>query len=243
MRTIIVDDEPRSRQTLRNFIGKYAPMLSVIGEADCVAAGIALIESEKPDLVFLDIQMPDGTGFDLLGQIEFTGFKLIFCTSFDQYAVKAFRFSAIDYLLKPLDPDIFKAAITKLTGETDQMLKPQLEALSANRKEFSRIALHSAEGISLVSLDDIIRCESNINYTRFVLSGNANILVTKTLKEYDELLTSYGFIRIHKSHLVNLRHIRKYIKGEGGWVIMSDDSKIEVSRRKKDDLLEVLKGI
>lgn len=240
MRTVVIDDEPKSRQTLKNFIAKYAVNLELVGEADNIDSGVRLIDTEKPELVFLDIQMPDGTGFDLLGQIEHNDFQLIFCTSFDQYAVKAFRFSAIDYLLKPLDPDVFKAAVNKVLENKNAELKEQLEVLNANKNEFTRIALHSSDGISLVDVADIIRCESNGNYTRFVIKGKQNILVTKTLKDYEETLSEHNFIRIHKSFLVNLAHVSKYVKGEGGWVIMSDDSKIEVARRKKDQLLSIL---
>lgn len=243
MRTVIIDDESKCRQTLINLIGRFATNLQVIGEAGCVEQGVNLINSEKPDLVFLDIQMPDGTGFDLLGQIEYHDFKLIFCTSHNQFAVKAFRFSAIDYLLKPLDPDIFSAAIKKIDALNNQELTAQLEVLNANKNEFNRIALHASDGINLVNVADIIRCESNGNYTRFVIHNKPNILVTKTMKEYDELLSSQNFLRIHKSYLVNLSHISKYVKGEGGWVIMTDNSKIEVARRKKEMLLRVLAKI
>ena len=240
MRTVIIDDEKKGRQTLLNFISKYAPQLTVIGDAYNVETGVELIDKEHPDLVFLDIQMPDGTGFDLLGQVAFTDFKLIFCTAFDNYAVKAFRFSAIDYLLKPVDPDIFIAAVKKACDEKNELTKPKLDTLNANKTEFSRLALHASEGISIVKIEDIIRCESSINYTHFVLVDGSKVLVTKTLKEYDELLCNHAFVRVHKSHLVNLNYIKKYIKGEGGWVIMTDDSKIEVSRRKKESLLQIL---
>ena len=243
MRTVIIDDEAKSRQTLNNFINKYAKELDVIGEANCVEKGVELIESEKPDLVFLDIQMPDGSGFDLLGQITYNDFKLIFCTSFDQYAVKAFRFSAIDYLLTPLDPDIFMAAIRKISQEESTQTKEKIEVLNTNRTKFSRIALHSAEGINLVNIEDIIRCESDVNYTKFIIKNQSNIIVTKTLKEYDHILSSQGFIRVHKSFLVNITHINKYMKGDGGWIIMSDDAKVMVSRRKKEQLLEALSNL
>ncbi|NOQ27020.1 MAG: response regulator [Bacteroidales bacterium] len=243
MRTAIIDDETKSRQTLLNFTKKYAPELIIIGEADCVEKGILLIETEKPDLVFLDIQMPDGTGFDLLGRVMYNDFKLIFCTSFDQYAVKAFRFSAIDYLLKPLDPDIFMAAVNKISQEDKSIIKDKLEVLHANKSNFLRIALHSADGINIVNINDIIRCESNGNYTKFIIENQSNLLITKTLKDFDGILSNHGFIRIHKSFLANLNHITKYVKGEAGWIIMSDDAKIIVSRRKKDQLLKALSNI
>jgi two-component system LytT family response regulator len=240
MRTVIVDDEQKGRTTLENFIRKYAPQLELVGQADSVASGVELINREKPDLVFLDVQMPDGTGFDLLGLLEFSGFHLVFCTAFDQYAVKAFRFSAIDYLLKPLDPDTFINAVQKLPAKTAPDLADQLEMLLSHKTEISRIALHSAEGIHLVNIADIVRCESSANYTNFILAANKEILVTRTLKEFDELLTPHGFVRIHKSHLINLAHVQTYLKGEGGWVKMMDGSTVEVSRRKKDRLMSVL---
>lgn len=243
MRTVIIDDEAKGRQTLKNFIQKYAQSLEIIGEADCVEKGVQVIEELKPELVFLDIQMPDGTGFDLLGQVKYNDFKLIFCTSFDQYAVKAFRFSAIDYLLKPIDPDIFMAAVRKVTEDSKSQLNEKLEILKTNKNDFTRMALHSADGINLVNINDIIRCESNINYTRFIIKNQSNILVTKTLKEYENILSDQGFIRIHKSFLVNINHIKKYIKGDGGWVLMTDDEKIMVSRRKKEQLLEALANL
>lgn len=243
MRTVIIDDEAKGRQALSNFIKKYAPELELIGEADDVQAGINLIEKEKPELVFLDIQMPGGTGFELLTQVMFNDFKLIFCTSFEQYAIKAFRFSAIDYILKPIDPDVFKAAVSKALENKTENDKQKLEVLNQNQNDLSRIALYAADGISIVKIEDIIRCESSVNYTIFYINNGTSIMVTKTLKEYDELLNPMGFIRLHKSHLVNLNYISKYIKGEGGWVELSNGSKIEVSRRKKEVLLQALSGL
>lgn len=243
MRTVIIDDESKGRLTIQNLIRRYAPQLEIIGEADCVEKGVELIDREKPDLVFLDIEMPDGTGFDLLTNVEYNSFNLILCTAYDQYAVKAFRFSAIDYLLKPIDPDIFKAAVNKVLSENREEANTKIETLNANKRGFNRLALSAAEGITIVDVKDIIRCESSVNYTRFYIVGGGKVLVSKTLKEYDEILSCHGFIRIHKSHLVNLNHIRKYIKGEGGWVTMSDESKVEVSRRKKDQLLEILSNL
>lgn len=241
MRTVIVDDESKGRQTICNFIEKYAPQLDVIGQADSVETAIELIESVKPQLVFLDIQMGDGTGFDVLGRLKYNEFKLIFCTSFDQYAIKAFRYSAIDYILKPIDPDVFISAVKKvMLGPNLNSADPRFDVINKNKNGFSRIALHSIEGISLIKIADIIRCESDVNYTRFYVLNSPVLVVPKTLKEYDELLTGNGFVRVHKSHLVNIEHIKKYIKGDGGWVIMADDSKIEVSRRKKENLVELI---
>lgn len=240
MRTVIIDDEQKGRLTIQNLIKKYSPLLEVVGEADCVDKAIELIDREKPELVFLDIEMPDGTGFDVLTNIEYNDFHLIFCTAYDQYAVKAFRFSAIDYLLKPLDPDIFNIAVSKVLEEQKGDANTKIETLNANHSGFKRLALSAAEGVTIVDVKDVIRCESSVNYTHFIISDGNKVLVSKTLKEFDEMLSQHGFFRVHKSHLVNLNHIKKYIKGEGGWVIMADDSKIEVSRRKKDALLKAL---
>lgn len=238
MKTVIIDDEEKSRKTIRNFIGKYAPELTLVGEADGVETGIALIENVKPELVFLDVQMGDGTGFELLGRLAFDDFKLIFCTSFEQYAIKAFRFSALDFILKPIDPDIFKSAIERVKKYSSD--KACRDVLSQNEKKLSQLALRSSEKISIVKLDDIVRCESSINYTQFILRDGTKTLVTKTLKEYDDLLTPHGFLRIHKSHLINLNAVVRYIKGEGGWIELTDGVKIEVSRRKKDLLLDAI---
>jgi two-component system LytT family response regulator len=240
MRTVIIDDENKGRLTIKNLINKYTPQLELVGEADSVENGVELIEREKPELVFLDIEMPDGTGFDVLTNVEYSEFHLIFCTAYDQYAVKAFRFSAIDYLLKPLDPDIFKIAVSKVCDENKAESVAKIETLNTNKTEFKKLALSAAEGITIVNIDDVIRCESSVNYTHFIILDGSKVLVSKTLKEFDEMLSQHGFFRVHKSHLVNLNHIKKYIKGEGGWVIMVDDSKIEVSRRKKDALLKAL---
>lgn len=243
MRTVIIDDEAKGRITLNNFIRKYAPGLNIVGEADSVESGVKLIDDTKPDLVFLDVQLPDGTGFDVLGMVSFNDFQLIFCTAFDQYAIKAFRFSAIDYILKPIDPDVFISAVNKLQHFQGEHLNKQLEVLMGNRNEMLRMALHSADGIHLVNVKDIVRCESSGNYTTFHFKNAPELLVSKTLKEFDDMLASHRFLRIHKSHLINLDQITTYLKGEGGWVKMSDGSTVEVSRRRKDELLSVLSNI
>lgn len=238
MRTVIIDDEEKSRKTIKNFIAKYAPELTVLGEADGVDSGIELIEKVQPELVFLDVQMGDGTGFDLLGRLQFDDFRLIFCTSFEHYAVKAFRFSALDFILKPIDPDVFKSAIERVKKFNDN--KSCRNVLTQNEKNLTQLALRSAEKITIVKLNDIVRCESSVNYTHFIMNDGSKILVSKTLKEYDELLTPHGFLRIHKSHLINMSAIVRYIKGEGGWLELTDGVKIEVSRRKKDILLNAI---
>jgi two-component system LytT family response regulator len=241
IRTIIIDDEERGRRTLKTQINKYCPELEIVGEANGVQSGLEIIRHEKPDVVFLDIQMQDGTGFDLLEQIPQVNFAIIFATAYDQYAVQAFKFSATDYLLKPIDPDHLIKAVEKLQSELNsQSLSKKLEALFSNRNNFEKIALPTFDGIILVKIKQIIRCQSESNYTTLFLPENEKIVVTKTLKDFDEMLTPLGFFRIHQSHLINMAFVNKYIKGDGGSVKMDDGTVLEVARRRKDTFLELL---
>jgi two-component system LytT family response regulator len=238
---VIVDDEPGGRETLINFISKYCPELELLGTAENVATGVELIQNRAPQLVFLDIEMPDGTGFNLLEKIDNINFKVIFVTAYQEFAIKAFNFSAIDYLLKPINPEQFKQAVEKAIGvaRLDDISK-KLEVLLSNTNKLTKIALPSATGIQFALISDIVRCESDNNYTFIHLKDGTKTLVTRTLKEYDQLLQDHGFYRTHKSHLVNLSSIKEYVRGEGGWVVLEDGSEIEVARRRKDGLLEAL---
>ena len=241
IRSVIIDDEEKGRNTLRNFLTKYCNNISVVAEGDCVKSGLEKISSYNPDLVFLDIQMPDGTGFNLLEQIKEINFKVIFVTAYDQYALKAFKFSAIDYLLKPIDPEKLIEAVNRLSDFEDiKSINNKLEVLVGNKNRFEKIALPTVNGVHLVKIKDIIRCESDSNYTTIFLASGKKILVTKTLKEYDEMLTPMHFYRVHQSHLINLAFVEKYHKGEGGFVIMEDGSEIEVARRRKEGFLSEL---
>ncbi|MEA3444368.1 MAG: LytTR family DNA-binding domain-containing protein [Bacteroidota bacterium] len=241
IRTIIIDDEERGRRTLISQISKYCPELEIVGEANGVSTGMEIIRHKNPDVVFLDIQMQDGTGFDLLEQLPQVSFAVIFATAYDQYAVQAFKFSATDYLLKPIDPDQLIKAVDKLKNEIDSLnLNKKLEALFSNRKNFEKIALPTFDGIILVKIKEIIRCQSESNYTTLYMPGGSKVVVTKTLKDFDEMLTPIGFFRIHQSHLVNMSFVNKYIKGEGGSVKMEDGTVLEVARRRKDTFLEKL---
>lgn len=241
IRTIIIDDEERGRQTLKVQISKYCPELEIVGEASGVQAGLEIIRHEKPDAVFLDIQMQDGTGFDLLEKIPIVNFAVVFATAYDQYAIQAFKFSATDYLLKPIDPDQLIKAVAKLQSELNsQSLNKKLEALFSNRNNFEKIALPTFDGIILVKIKEIIRCQSESNYTTLFLPKGDKIVVTKTLKDFDEMLTPLGFFRIHQSHLINMAFVNKYIKGDGGSVKMDDGTVLEVARRRKDTFLDLL---
>ncbi len=245
IRTCIIDDESKARNALKNLLSAHCPNLEVIGEADCVEAGIKLIGSMKPELVFLDVQMPDGTGFDLLEKIGDVKFKVIFASAYDKFAIQAFRFSALDYLQKPVEPEKLIDACAKLGSgdERYEELNKKLEVLLSNKNSFEKIALPTLDGIIFVKIEDIIRCESDSNYTNIFLRSEKKIIVSKTLKDYDEMLSPINFFRIHKSHLINLKYLERYKKGEGGFVIMEDGSELEVSRRRKEEFMNALQKL
>lgn len=241
LNTIIIDDEKDARDTLRNFIEEYcSSQLTIIEEANSVASGLTAIQSLSPDLVFLDIQMNDGTGFDLLDQLSNYNFSLIFTTAFDRFAVQAFRYSAIDYLLKPINPDELIEAVEKTSYlNQNQQLEEKLNLLidSYQTKNLKRISFPTKDGLTIVNVTDIIRCKADNNYTHVFLTNGKHLVASKTLKEYETIFPEDQFCRVHQSHIINLNYIEKYIRGEGGTVIMTDNTEIEVSRRKKQSLL------
>jgi two-component system, LytTR family, response regulator len=252
LRAVIIDDEANARQTLQSMLQLVAPEIEVCGEAKNVELGIELIHAQKPNLVFLDVQMPGKTGFDLLRSFEKLDFGVVFTTAYQEYALKAFRFSAIDYLLKPIDPDELQEAVAKYKDTVNEVDKKQLEILQEHlnvphtevkiRKANAgqRIALPSAEGVHFVNLSEIIHCESLGSYTKFHLQSGQKIVVSKVLKEYEDILDNYQFFRVHQSNIVNLEHIKRYVKGDGGQIWMINNTEIEVSRRRKDEFLELL---
>ncbi len=248
IRAIIIDDERIGRETLESLLSDCCPDVAVVAQADSIEAGRAAITKHDPDLVFLDIEMPFGNGFELLEALPGARFEVIFTTAYDQYAIRAIRFSALDYLLKPIDRDELIAAVAKarkrLSGSRvlNQNLEVLLENLRHTASEHNKIALPTDDGLILVQVTQIIRCEADGNYTRFYLAGGEAMLVSKTLKEFETLLAEMNFLRIHHSHLVNVSHVRKYVRGEGGLVVMSDSTSVPVSRRKKDELIRRLAG-
>ena len=240
IRAVIIDDEEEGRNTVNNILTQYCDAIHVVGQADGVSKGKELIISKQPDIVFLDIQMTDGTGFDLLEQLPKVEFRVIFVTAYDQYALKAIKYSALDYILKPIDPQQLIDAVNKfkVLESNFHIMAEQIKTLFGFKSGFEKIALPTSEGLRFVRVEDIIRCESDNNYTNFFLKNGEKILVTKTLKDYEETLSDSNFIRIHQSHLINLNYVERYIKGEGGSVIMSDGSEVEVSRRRKEAFLD-----
>ena len=246
MRAVIIDDETSLRESTSTLLSIYCPDIEIIGQAANVRDGIQLIQSVNPDLAFLDVEMPDGTGFDIVHAFRDRNFGVIFITGHDEYAVKAFRLSAIDYILKPIDPDELEKAVEKakssyISGEAGLHIK----ALESNigEKRLQRIILKDSEKVYLVGVDEIIRCESDDNYTKFYLTEERKIMVSTTLKEYENLLAGQDFFRCHQSHLINLNFFDHFDKREGGSVHMKDGSMLPVSVRKRDQLMKALEEL
>jgi len=247
LRTIIIDDEAHIRQALEKLVNQYCPNVKIVAKASSVKTGVDAIKNHHPDLVLLDIKMDDGTGFDLLKKLKTVDFKVIFITAYDQYAVKAFKFSALDYLLKPVDAGDLVDAVNKAEEMVMKDLKTQLATLEANNRNEDqskkKIILKTFDNIHLVKISDIIYCESDVNYTNFFLEKGNKIIVSVTLKEYDEMLSEYGFFRAHKSFLINLGHIDRFEKAEGGYIILANGHRVPVASRKREQLLELFERI
>lgn len=247
-KAIIVEDEKRSRETLSGLLKLYCKNVSIVAEADGMKSGIDAIHKHKPDLVFLDIQMPDGSGFNLLKSFDEIDFDIIFTTAYDQFAIKAIKFSALDYLLKPIFPDDLVAAVKKAEVKRNlQTTRESIDVLLENIKkpeaEPPKIVLSTSEQINVVNVKDIIRCESDNYYTIFYFTNGKKLLISKTLKENEELLSEYNFIRPHKSHLINVLYIKSFLKQGNGYIMLTDGSKVPVSRRKKEKIVEIINNL
>jgi two-component system LytT family response regulator len=244
MRIVLVDDDAAVRENLKTLLSIYVPSANVIAEADGVKEGVLCLKKHKPDLLLLDIEMQDGTGFDLLSIYGELDFKVIFVTGHNGYAIKAFKYSAVDYILKPVDPEDLNNAIKKASEALDkQEINLKMTNLVQNKNTpipDQKIVLKDAETVYLVSVKDIVRCESETNYTRFYLIDGRTIMVSKTLKEYDGLFEEQSFFRAHQSHLINLLHFDRYEKKDGGTVHMKDGSVLPVAVRKKEALMACL---
>jgi len=241
---VVIDDEVKARETILNILSLSEIEIKISGEADSVESGYKLIKQKKPDLVLLDIHLNDGTGFDILSKFEKFDFKIIFITAHEEYAIQAFKFSALDYILKPIIAGDLLKALEKATAtihKEDTGLK--LNALLANLDRIKKIVLKTSESIHIVNIRNIIRCEADINYTTFYLDNSEKLLVSKTLKEFSELLEPSGFFRTHQSHLVNLDQISRFDKQEGGHLVMEDNSIVPVASRKREDLFRVFENL
>lgn len=243
---IIVDDEEHCVNRLSGLIRQHCgSSVNLLDSFNNVEEAVLGSIDLQPDLLFLDMQIHDKTGFDFLKQVNDINFDVIFTTAYEKYAVQAFKFSAIDYLLKPVDGDELRNAVTRLEErmhktETAKKIDALFNNMKATQSATKRIGIPTVNGITYVSVGDIIRCHSDINYTTFFLLDNKKITVAKTLKEFEEMLSDYNFFRVHNSHLVNLALVKSYHKGKGGYIIMQDNSEIEVSTRRKEDLLKKL---
>lgn len=248
LRAIIVDDEELSRKSLATLIGDFCEGAEVVCMVSSVAEAIAVIDKEKPDVVFLDIQMHKETGFDLLRKIGTIDFDVIFTTAHAEYAIDAIRFSAVDYLLKPIDINDLKRAISRVqTKRTNHDFHGQLESLLHNLRVNDitgfRLAIPSSDGLLFIGLKDILYCEADGNYTTIHMSDNKSHVVSKTLKEYENLLGPYNFLRVHHSFLVNIKEIKQYVRGDGGYIIMNNNVTISVAQRKKEGFLKMMDGM
>jgi len=247
IRTIVIEDEEYSRTMLVNLLREHCPQIKVVAEADSVQPGLTAIVEQKPQLVFLDIELQSETAFEILERLPEVGFELIFTTAFDHYALKAIKFCAIDYLLKPIDLNELLIAVSKAEKRLNrEYMNKNLEALMNNIKSNSqnnhRIALPTLEGLLFIKVSDIIYCESNGPYTCFFLKQPEKIITSRNLKEYEDLLSEYNFFRIHKSYLVNLQEIQKYVRGEGGQLIMSNGAALAVSKQRKEEFMNIYSG-
>lgn len=241
---IIIDDEVSARNTLKKFISVYGLDIDVITECGSVKEALSSIKKHKPELIFLDIHLPDGDGFDVLQQLSEINFEIIFTTGFDSYAIKAIKYAAIDYLLKPLIAEELKEAVTRVLKKRNEnpALIPIADKITNPVKLTSRIAVPDANGLKIIHLNKIIHCEAESNYTNFVLSDQPKILVCKTLKEYETVLPHPPFLRIHNSSIINLGHVKSYVKGRGGQAEMSNGEFIDVARNRKQIFLDALMG-
>lgn len=243
LNAIIVEDEPKGRLALREKIKAHCPTVNIVAQAGNSAEAITLIDTLKPDLVFLDIEMPRMNGFEMLGRLKERNFFIIFTTAYDQYAIQAIKYAAFDYLLKPIDIEELKAAINKIETNSENKLKAQLKLLQENlalpTKKISKLAIPSLEGILFLDINNIMHLEANSNYTNIYMKDKTKIIASKTLKEFTELLPGNIFFRIHHSHIINLNFIIKYIKGDGGQVELTDGTCIEVSRKNKEAFMRI----
>lgn len=248
IKCLLVEDDPFSREIVSDIIKDSFANLSIVGYADNIETAKKEIIKHQPDLVFLDVELPDGKSFDLLEKMKQAKFQIIFITSHDSYALQAFKYSAVDYILKPIDVEALKGAIKKVITqkkETDNQFRIEflMNNLTKSNSENAKIALPSSEGLNFVKVMDIVRCQAESNYTHVYLKDGETLIISRSLKEFEEMLPKHIFYRIHKSHLVNLNFLKKFVKHDGGHVILEDGTLIAVATRKKDGFLGQVKKI
>lgn len=243
LRAILIDDDQSNLSALSEKLLKHCPHVQVIGRCDNGEDGINAIESEKPDVVFLDIEMPVMNGFVMLQQLKYRNFELVFVTAYDHYAIKAIKYSALDYLVKPVEIDDLKAAVTKAEANKNSrnsQLQMDLLLEHLNNKQPKRITIPTSDGLRFINIEDIVYLEASNNYTNIYLSTDQKLLVSRTLKDFEDILPSDTFLRIHHSTVINKYYVEKYIRGEGGQVVMRHGKVLDVSKRKKSEFLQAI---
>jgi two-component system, LytTR family, response regulator len=241
---ILIDDESKGRLALREKLSAYCPQIVVLAEATNGQEALMLIQHHQPQLIFLDIEMPRMNGFEMLNELPEKNFHIIFTTAYDQYAIKAIKYAAFDYLLKPIDIEELRTAVAKIDTRVISQTNKQVELLNQNmqqkKKQLSKLAIPTLEGLLFYAISDIIHLEANSNYTNIYLTNKIKITASKTLKEFEELLPDDIFFRTHHSHLINLNYIKRYIKGDGGQIELQNGAFIDISRRKKEEFLKAI---
>ncbi len=241
---IIIDDEPKGRLVLNQKLKEYCPQVRVTGEAANGEEGLKIIEAMNPDIVFLDIEMPRMNGFEMLNAIREKNFRIIFTTAYDQYAIKAIKYAAFDYLLKPIDIDELQSTVKSISSSENLHTPKQIELLQQNMqhpmKQLNKLAIPTLDGLLFYDINDIVQLEANSNYTNIFFINYSKIVASKTLKDFEELLPTDIFFRTHHSHLINLNYIKRYIKGDGGQIEMQNGNFVDVARRKKEEFMKMI---
>jgi two-component system LytT family response regulator len=246
IKAIIIEDEVNGLTNLKNLLARYCEDVEVVGEATSIERGMALLKKEelKPDVAFLDISLPDGLVFQLLNELSPISFEVIFVTAYEEYAIKACKYSSIGYILKPIDPDLLREAVARIGLRQPEQMQRRLDLFQQhlnNPNAFTKMSIAALDGIYFVNIKDIVRFEAEDNYTHIFLNTGERITASKTIKAYEDLLAPYNFYRVHKRHVINLNYMRKFVKGDGGYLIMDDDIKIEVSRRRRPAFMEKMR--
>ena len=231
-----------------NLLGQYCSDVQIIGQAGSVEEGVALINEfgKDVDVAFLDISLPDGLVFKLLNEVRPVHFEVIFVTAYEKYAIKACEYSSIGYILKPIDPDLLKEAISRIRLRRDNQMDKRIDVFNSayrNPNAFTKMSVSALDGVYFINIRDIVRFEAEDNYTHIYLNNGDRITASKTIKSYEDLLTPFNFYRVHKRHVINLNYMRKFVKGDGGYLIMDDDIKIEVSRRRRPAFMEQMRRL
>ncbi len=247
IRSLIIDDEANAREGLKLALERFCPEVEILTLCPSPDDGLKAIRNLQPDLVFLDVQMPHMSGFNLLETLEEINFEVIFVTAYDRYAIKAIRFSALDYLLKPVDVDELQKAIAKAAARISEKSSTHnyaslLKNMRYASRQIEKMAIPTLEGLLMEPVEEIVYCEADRNYTSLVMLDGRKIVVSRNLKDFEQMLADSGFFRIHHAYLVNLKHIKKYVKGDGGYVILNGNHHLTVSKRKKEAFLQLLMG-